>query len=70
LCAVLFISAQKGGGVNLSAKSERKVCAAKFFAVGFLTDISNSKAVLYFFGIYRKLGRYRANSVIYGDYRR
>ena len=52
LCAVLSISAQKGGGVNLSAKPERKVCAAKFFALGFLTDISNPKAVLYFASIF------------------
>ena len=52
LCAVLLISARKGGDVNLSAKPERKVCAAKFFAPEFLTNISNPKAVLYFTGIF------------------
>lgn len=62
LCAVLLISARKGGDVNLSAKPECKVCAAKFFALGFLTNISNPKAVLYFTGIFSNFIRSSDNT--------
>lgn len=54
LSAILFISARSKKETKVSAKNEKDRSFLQFFIVGFLTNLSNPKAILYFASIFSK----------------
>lgn len=52
LSFMLYRSARTASSVNIEAKSENNASARRFFTIGFFTNLSNPKAVLYFASIF------------------
>ncbi|WP_295145916.1 LysE family transporter [uncultured Campylobacter sp.] len=52
LSIILLNSSRKGSSINLGAKHELNASSLRFFTLGFLTNLSNPKAVLYFASIF------------------